>query len=64
MDLDKIIQNLLTSLAYKLEIEKQDGISQHFLQALARYVNTALNNLNIILDIKKIARESHRVSKY
>jgi len=36
MDLDKIIQNLLTSLAFKLEIEKQDGISQKFLLALAR----------------------------
>jgi len=36
MDLDKIIQNLLTSLAFKLGIEKQDGVSQVFLQALGR----------------------------
>jgi len=36
MDLGKIIKNLLTSLAYKLEVEKSDGISQTFLQALAR----------------------------
>jgi len=36
MDLEKIIHNLLTSLAFKLGIEKQDGISQIFLQALAR----------------------------
>jgi len=36
MDLEKIIHNLLTSLAFKLGIEKQDGISNIFLQALAR----------------------------
>jgi len=38
MDLEKIIHNLLTSLAFKLGIEKQDGISNIFLQALARYL--------------------------
>jgi len=36
MDLDKIIQNLLSSLSFKLEIEKPIGISQHFLKGLAR----------------------------
>jgi len=42
MDLDKIIQNLLTSLAFKLEIEKQEGISPNFLQALARFFTSIL----------------------
>eukprot|EP00090_Calanus_glacialis_P041286 TRINITY_DN7267_c0_g1_i1.p1 TRINITY_DN7267_c0_g1~~TRINITY_DN7267_c0_g1_i1.p1 ORF type:complete len:390 (+),score=133.54 TRINITY_DN7267_c0_g1_i1:35-1204(+) len=56
MDLDKIIQNLLTSLAYKLEIEKQDGISQHFLQALARKLHvkaTGCPSIEAILERMK-----------
>jgi len=56
MDLDKIIQNLLTSLAFKLEIEKQEGISPNFLQALARKLHmkaTGCPSLEAILEKMK-----------
>jgi len=36
MDLGKINQNLLTSLSFKLNIERQSELSHRFLQALAR----------------------------
>eukprot|EP00092_Neocalanus_flemingeri_P016237 GFUD01017580.1.p1 GENE.GFUD01017580.1~~GFUD01017580.1.p1 ORF type:complete len:385 (-),score=116.20 GFUD01017580.1:2155-3309(-) len=56
MDLDRIIQNLLSSLAFKLEIEKQDGISQDFLLALARKLHVkaiGCPSIEIILEKMK-----------
>lgn len=53
MDLSKVIQNLLTSLSHKLDVEKQVNVSSTFLEALSKKLHSEDSSLEAIF--KKMA---------